>query len=73
MGKKKRNDVLTLAEWCEHMSLIHLQHSRQADMTKQLRRSHAFKSKRLAQVATVLRGQDEILNRWDEIAASLVD
>ncbi len=53
--RQKRKDVLTLAEWCEDMSRHHLELSRDEERQKQQRRSHAFKAKRLAQIATVLR------------------
>lgn len=55
--RQKRKDLLTLAEWAEDMSRHHLDLSCDLERHKQQRRSHKFKSQRLAQIATVLRQQ----------------
>lgn len=55
-GRRSKKDTLTLAGWCESMSRHYIALSMEQDRPKQQRRSHAFKAKRLAQIATALRG-----------------
>lgn len=54
---RSRKDILTLTEWAEHMARHHTELSRDSEREKQNRRSHSFKAKRLAQIATYMRSQ----------------
>lgn len=53
--KKKRNDILTLAEWTENMARHWLKLADSADKSRAYQRSLRFRAKRHAQIATVLR------------------
>lgn len=59
MSKRQhRKDAITLAEWCEQMSRHFLVVAAEAEAVgykKQYLRGLRFKSKRMAQVATILR------------------
>jgi hypothetical protein len=55
--KKRRNDLLTLAEWSENMARHTLVMALEAD-TRQRQRALRFRAKRHAQIATVLRSAD---------------
>lgn len=59
--RQKRKDSTTLAEWCEGMGRLHRQLAAEAldnGHKKQHVRSLLFKSRRFAQIATVLRNAD---------------
>lgn len=54
--RQKRNDILALAEWSENMARHTLVMASEAEH-RQRQRALVFRSKRHAQIATVLRQQ----------------